>query len=367
MRLVSTADWHLRNCDSYGSVDSLNVNEFLMRRVQAAREIISVASKKDHCLAIIGDFVDDVLMDGVTLYYSSMLIKMMSEINNPVLILEGNHGYDGKQGEYSSIKHWSHLAGKNIRIVTKPEIITIKNVEFHCIPAISDVDKLFYNIVKEFLSQTSNSNNKKILLFHGPIIDARFDNNAPTKNGVKQKYISWVSKIYDHVICGDFHRHQFVRDNVWYTGSPIQTSLKDKMQKKGYQIVNLETDNVKFVEIKNSPRFIEADWIVGDSISPILKRPEDYEASLNNSVVIIRLAQPLNSKAEIDFVVKNLLAHGAMKVFVDRKTLSERKKRTSINVDMSLEQIIGAYAEHKRNNLPSRKRRVVENGLRYLR
>jgi DNA repair exonuclease SbcCD nuclease subunit len=364
MNIVTTADWHLRNNDSYGVYDSHGVNDFLRERIRICEIIINEALELNAHLINVGDMIDDTIVDSITLYYSSMLVKKMKELIL-ALLLEGNHGFDGKDNKHSVIAHWKHLAGKNVHIVTYPKIVRANNISYHCVPAVNDVDKLLPSILKDLWNSKKKSD-LHILVFHGPIISARFDSGIKAKTGVKFDIIRKAAKRYDYIVCGDFHRYQKLLPNVWYTGSPFQTSLKDKGQQKGYQVIS--NNSVKFERL-DSYRFIDVEWIFDKSISPVLKKPEMYQASLRNTIVIIRLYYSIadNYNERLTYIKKQLYRNGVYRIFVDKKVKEQKKKRTTISANMSFQQMIEAYVSHQRNSLPARKHKVVEVGLQYLR
>ncbi|HEC72376.1 MAG: metallophosphoesterase family protein [Candidatus Thorarchaeota archaeon] len=366
--IVTTADWHLRNNDSYGSYDSFGVNSFLIERVRVCTEIINKAAALSAHLVVAGDMLDNNVVDSITLYYSSSIIKMMNEVLTAAILLEGNHGFDGKDNKHSVIAHWKHLAADHIHIVTYPKIVRVNGIAYHCIPAINEVDKLFPSIVKDFLKSIKKKDKVNILVFHGPIISAKFDSGFKAKTGVKFDYVRKAAKRYDHVVCGDFHRYQKLLKNVWYTGSPLQTSLRDKNQEKGYQVIELDKSKVRFIKLHGF-RFIEVEWDYNKTICPVLSKPEMFQATLNNAIVIIRLYYKAKQdyRDRLNEVRKKLEINGVFAIFVDKKTKDIKKKRATISANMSFQQMIEAYVDHKRNSLPARKRRVVEKGLLYLR
>lgn len=364
MNIVTTADWHLRNNDSYGVYDSHGVNDFLKERIRICELIIKKALKLQAHLVNAGDMIDDTIVDAITLYYSSMLIKKMKGLVL-ALLLEGNHGFDGKDNKHSIIAHWKHLASKNVHIITYPKIVRANGISYHCVPAVNDVDKLLPSVLKDLWSNKKKSD-INILVFHGPIINARFDSGIKAKTGVKLEIIRKAANRYDYIVCGDFHRYQKLFSNVWYAGSPYQTSLKDKGQSKGYQIITNE--GVKFKKLE-SYHFIDVEWIYDKSISPVLKRPKMYQASLKNAIVVIHLYYNIvdDYNERLVFIKKQLYENGVYRIFVDKKVKEKKKKRTTISANMSFQQMIEAYVSHQQNSLPARKQKIVEVGLQYLR
>lgn len=365
MKIVTTADWHFRNSDSYGIYNSSGVNDFLIERVNIGMEIINMTRRLDAHLVIDGDFIDDRIIDSITLHYSSYIISMFNKLR-ATLLLEGNHGFDGKDNKYSIISHWKYLCPDNLYIVTEPGILDVDGIRYHCIPAINDIDKLFPEIIKNFIKQISKGK-INILLLHGPIINAKFDSGTKAKSGIKEDYIHTASNKYDYVVCGDFHRYQKLFDNVWYTGSPMQWSLRDCGQDKGVQIIDTDKKKVKFIKT-STHKFIEANWIVGETICPLLKRPQDFKGTLNNSIVVIRLVKQFKQdEPPIDKVKEMLLEAGVKRIFVDKKTKKKEKRKAIISNNMSISEMVETFVEHKKDSLPARKRRVIEKGQKYLR
>jgi len=365
MKIVTTADWHYRNTDSYGVYNSSGVNDFLLNRVDISMEIVNKVRNLDAHLLIAGDFIDDRIVDSITLHYSSYIISMFNHLRATIL-LEGNHGFDGKDNLYSIISHWKYLCPDNLYIVTEPKILEIDGVCYHCIPAINDVDKLFPEIMKDFIKQIKISK-PNILVLHAPIVDAKFDSGVKAKSGIKRDHIHTASNKYDYVVCGDFHRYQKLFHNTWYTGSPMQWSLRDKGQDKGFQIIDLDNNKVKFVKT-STHKFIEANWVIGEKICPLLKNPQNFKGTLKNSIVVIRLVKKFKQdEPPIEEVKKRLLDAGVKRIFVDKKTRATEKRRTSISSNMGIPEMIEAFVEQHKDSLPARRRRVIERGQKYLR
>jgi len=367
-KIITSADWHLKNSDSYGVYDSAGVNDFLLFRSETAKRIIQSAIDLDGHLVIAGDMLDDKVVDSVTMYYASQLVKMMQNTKLTIM-LEGNHGYDGKNNIHSSIAHWKHLVTNNIKIITGYTVIHKDGISYHCIPAVNDIEKNFMNIV-EALWRNRKEGNVNILVIHGPIIGARFDSGTKSKTGIKMKEVESVSRKYDYIVCGDFHRYQNIFNNTWNTGSLMQTSLRDKNQDKGYQIIDTENDEVDFVTL-GGLRFIELSWEVGIKISPVLRKPCMYKGTLRGSICVIRLlgtSSEINGIAEdLDTICNNLTEHGCIRVFIDKQTTEAKRKRSTISMNMGIQEMIESYVDYKKNLLPAKKKQVVEKGLLYIR
>lgn len=365
-KIITLADVHLRNDDSYGIEDDRGVNDFLIRRYEATQRAIVTAKKKKAHLVIAGDFLDSKLVDSHTLYYSSMLIEQMRALRFAVL-LEGNHGYDDKRGTFGVIAHWKHLAGDSVRIVTYPKIERKDGIAYHCIPAIADIETSFLKIVLK-LSKKIKKGDKNVLILHAPITGAKFESGKESTGGISAEHIRRIRGRYDFVVCGDLHKYQKLYDNTWYCGSILQASLKDKGQPRGFQVADPNNGTYKFVDA-GGPRFLELKWEVGKTVSKILKNPEDHRDELVNSVVVVRLIGISKIIDEIsrEEIKKKLKANGAFRVFVDTVKLDSKSERQTIRNDASDEEMIQDYCKHMDIEIPGAVDAVSNKGLKYLR
>ena len=365
-KIITTADIHLRNDDSYGIEDDRGVNDFLIRRYEATKKVIEKANRKNAHLLIAGDFLDSKLVDSHTLYYSSMLIELMSMLRF-VIVMEGNHGYDDKRGTFSVIAHWKHLAGDNVRIVTYPRIERKDRIAYHCIPAISDVESNFLKLALK-LSKKAKKGDTNVLVLHAPISGAKFESGAKSTGGIPAEHIRRVRGRYDFVVCGDLHKYQKLYDNVWYCGSLIQASLKDKGQPRGFQVVDPNSGTYKFFN-SGGPRFLDLRWEVGKTIAKILKNPEDHRDELSNSVVVVRLVGLSKIVDEIskEDIKEKLKANGAIRVFVETDKLDSKSERQTIRNDIGDEEMVQNYCKHRADELPGTIESVSNKGLKYLR
>lgn len=75
------------------------------------------------------------------------------------------------------------------------------------------------------------------------------------------------------VICGDYHAHQFIAKNVFYTGAPIQHNFGD-FNIKGVWIVDSEKLEIKAVPIMDLPKFVQ--WDMTEQKEKPSWKGEDY-------------------------------------------------------------------------------------------
>jgi len=363
--IITCADIHLRNDDSYGVYDSNGVNDFLVFRYNAVREIIKKAIDLKSHLLIAGDFLDNRILDSHTLYYASKLVKLMFDTEFTVL-LEGNHGYVERSGDICSISQYKYVVPNNVRIITYPKIETHGDISYHCIPAINDISKNFLKIISDFKKSFKKSKTN-ILAVHAPVFGAKLDSGRESKDGLRQEDIVYVNKMYDYVVLGDFHRYQKLYENVWYCGSVMQMSLKDKGQEKGYQV--LDTEEKEFIfEHSNGPKFLELLYKPGVKVSKIIKNPSIYKSKLNNSIVVIKVIGKTSVIKNIEYekIKKSLIINGAIRVFIDLSNTDENIVRKSIDVNTNEKEMVYKYCNYKKKTINQPLDEVVKKGISYL-
>jgi len=365
-KVLVSADWHLRNNDGYGKITANGVNDFMKWRVKSVRDMIKKAKKIGAHLIVAGDIIDDRLVDAVTLDYSSKLVSEMASISFSIL-LEGNHGFDGKNNLHTVIKHWQHLSPVNVKIVTEPEVVHHDGISYYCIPAISNLNIEFESILKKLLKDIIPGN-KRIAVIHGSVSGALYDSGQEAKTGVPKALLKKYKNNFNAMVLGDFHRHQKIYKNVWYTGSPLAWSLSDQGQRKGYQIIDLDENKVIFVESK-TPKFWSLEWDIDNNIiSPPLMRPQEFKGTLKNSVVVVKIIGPESKLKEIDDqTIKSALKEaGAWKISIlKKKTGSVVLKGKQADKNLNTQHLLEMWCEQA-DDLPASLDEVVTQGLKYL-
>lgn len=366
MKIVTTADWHLRNDDPYGDTDDNHVNEFLKHRYEVCKKIIGFAEKLDAQLVVAGDVFNARLVDGISLAYGARLAAQLPRLRQAIVI-EGNHGFESREGTTGTISHWKHVLSDNVHIVTYPKVVVAEEIEYHCIPGSSNSDVNFVTIVKELMKQSAGCATK-ILVYHGTIVGAEFDSGSVATTGVPlTKLKKLADSYYDYVVCGDLHRHQFLADNIWYTGSPLQSSLKDLDVEKGVQVIDTQKKTVKFKTV-SGPVFRRYNWTMGEKIAKELKSPENYPEEMKNAYVVINVdgrQENFNAK-KIDVVVERLKNAGAIKTFVQKRFESSDSDRKFIDRGLSMRESMEAWVDQNPEAIPAEKDDVVRAGISYL-
>lgn len=94
---------------------------------------------------------------------------------------------------------------------------------------------------------------KNILLLHTDYDGAKDTNGRII--GSTENLDRTLLRKFDLVLCGHIHKHQKLSKNVYMVGAPYQQRFTDEGNEMGYLKI-YEDLSVKFVPIKNMPRFI---------------------------------------------------------------------------------------------------------------
>jgi DNA repair exonuclease SbcCD nuclease subunit len=101
------------------------------------------------------------------------------------------------------------------------------------------------------------SDKKNIGLFHGPIQGLYTDIGYKFEDGFDVDKFSGC----DLVLCGDIHKRQVFDipggKKAYMVGSTIQQNFGEKIDKHGYGVYDVETDQYDFVDLPNPKPFLK--------------------------------------------------------------------------------------------------------------
>lgn len=118
-------------------------------------------------------------------------------------------------------------------------------------------------------------NDISVALYHGMLNGSRIDeeNVVIETNFPGCKHIRDFEG-YDYVMLGDIHRHQFLRDNVAYSGSLVQQNFGEPLKGHGFIKWDLRKGIHKFVEINNEYGFVNIAVNKGKLVGEIKDLPK---------------------------------------------------------------------------------------------
>lgn len=216
-----------------------------------------------------------------------------------IYISTGNH--DCYYRDKSDVNSISLLKGwNNITVIDeKSEILEYNDKKISLIPWGVDVEDI---------------PNSDICFGHFEIQSFYMNSNKVCENGVKSQSLFKKSPF---IISGHFHNKDeriYDKGKIVYLGSPYQQNFGDCDQKRGIYTLDLETNELSFIENKLSPVYIKlylSKMKKGDQNSDFLKKNVknniisliiDEEIESDKTTILISRLQSLNPKSiRIDY------------------------------------------------------------------
>lgn len=188
-------------------------------------------------LVIAGDiFESKSYLSTDDIFHWKAICKILKKENIKTLVMCGNHDYNINSELVRDNVSLITIDCANILCTNKTEIIGGEifgdpRLEFYIF---SPIDKLIPTIL--------NNDCIKIAMLHEPINYAVYDNGESISDG---RFSASDLAQYDYVLLGDIHLTQFLTDRIAYSGSFVQKTKGEGIN-KGYILWDLETGIGKF-------------------------------------------------------------------------------------------------------------------------
>ena len=257
MRIVHTADWHLVNRSSI-LIEEIDerftkpVNIRLLDKLSAIHSIGKYTIDNAKVLIIAGDIYDNNNPGNDLKIIVSKFISALVKYKVHIIIIPGNHD----ENIWSDVSHLT-IDSKYLHVVTKPKILLIDDVYFHCLPYRKyDIDEK----IKMFHDKRLLQGEKNILIAHLMVKNCILS--------LDQGIIGNISSInesmlrgFDYVALGDIHYSQKIGNEkrvskgnqIWYSGSIVRNSFSESSEEKYFNVIDL-TDSVNVNRIKLDDR-----------------------------------------------------------------------------------------------------------------
>jgi DNA repair exonuclease SbcCD nuclease subunit len=177
----------------------------------------------------------------------SWVLTECSKISKTILII-GNH--DFLESNMSRLDALTPI----IDSLNNDNVVYYKNRGVY---TDENVDWVVYSLVEHNIPPDINpSTNIKIGLFHGPVQGLTTDIGYKFETGFESDKFNGC----DLVLCGDIHKRQVFDipggKKAYMVGSTIQQNYGETINRHGFGIYNLETDEYSFVDLENPKPFL---------------------------------------------------------------------------------------------------------------
>lgn len=255
MRILCTADVHIRNYSKFTKWDSL-IPERLSINLELAQQISDIAGVEQvNSIIIAGDLLDIAVSPPMVLNVVDKFLSILSEYND-VYITQGQHDISTK------------TVDEYLKQLTTLTIFESDKIHFHHneVVTIGNKKVFFYgwsNIPPEF-------KDADMFVGHGMVQGSKNVLNYTFQSGYDPGVLS---KKYKFSVIGDIHKQQDFYGNVLIPGPPIQNSFKDDAT-TGVWVIDDEDWSYEFYPLEN-PKFPKFFYVNDKSEIPTNK-PDNY-------------------------------------------------------------------------------------------
>lgn len=179
------------------------------------------------------------------------------------IIIAGNH--DMNMSNHQRLDSLTPIVnGLNVAYLSKSGIYEFENVVVVVNSLLNsyydeESDDIIHDMsLQEFIRFEDldlSCNEKKVVvcLYHGMINGSKNFNGKEFESNVKLSDF----KGYDYVMLGDIHMHQYLKENIAYSGSLIQQNYGESIDGHGYILWNIKDRSSLFVQVKNDYAFMK--------------------------------------------------------------------------------------------------------------
>ncbi len=381
IRFIHTADLHF-GVENYGKIDP---------KTGIHTRLLDFENAFNHCIdTAIQENVDFFLFCGdayKTAHPSPTQQKTLLcsffklyEAHIPVVIIVGNHDHPLSFGKAHALELFSTLPVNGFHVFHKPDKIILQTnngpIQIIGIPWPTRNTLMLNND-----GQSSNEITKQISARVGKLIQSltqELDQQIPailaahltistgTFSGSEKRAIygsdpvflpsQFALEPFDYVALGHLHRHQSLNTTSYppivYSGSVERIDFGERNEDKGFCLVSIEEKgktNYNFIKTPTRP-FLQIDVQLNETenqTEQILRKIKEY--NIENAVVKILYHIPSNKNDYVDIksIQKACITAHYLVGIIPIKTIVSRERRSIVQTDMNLEQLLREYFKQK--------------------
>lgn len=245
MKILFFSDIHHSNYSQFATVLPNGRNSRFQDTLLAFEDIKSYAKKHADVVIFCGDLFDKKFKVDTQVYVET-LAAWRDFCSVPVYIIAGNHDQYSREGS-NSLLPFHDTRARNTALVSQPENICLDDaINVLLIPHQHDTNK-FKQILKDAPSAD-------ILVMHQGLAEAVTGAyNVQIQSAIKLADIPFDK--FKWVVSGHYHKAQVLAGGKFrYCGSPLQLSMGERGEEKGFWVLDTDKDTWEFVKT-NAPQF----------------------------------------------------------------------------------------------------------------
>ena len=283
------SDLHIRNGDKiycrYEEYKSVFENTIISLKANIDKNKLNF---DDYIIIITGDIFhnkNNIGNYGLLLYKT--FIQEILKFSR-VYILPGNHDIIQSDTNQPSLVYSSTFDLKNLTILNETKSFIIDDIGFSYVSVENTLDN--YKNSGRFqelppFPDIKETVKYKVALFHGSFAFAKLYNGDDIKTEMNPYPLEWI-KDFDYVLLGDIHKRQVFnykqKTICGYSGSLIQQNFGEDIIDHGYLLWNLQTKEIKEINIRNDIGYINIKE--NDKGDILIRKNGKYECLLEQEI-----------------------------------------------------------------------------------
>ncbi|AGC02121.1 putative DNA repair protein [Acanthamoeba polyphaga moumouvirus] len=272
--------------------------------------------------------------------------KSLNEIA-PVILIPGNHDCNlSNKNRLDALSPIVEDVGKlqNLYYLKKSGIYQYQNIVFGVTSVFDDILVSAKKINTEMWKKIKQKKKYKIALYHGPVHNAKTDVGFRMNN---EQLLAEDFDGYDYVMLGDIHKFQFMNESktIAYSGSLIQQSYGETLNKHGILKWNLSEQKTEFLEIKNDFGFCTVKIVDGQMIETEIPKKPRIRFILENTNQL--QYQEVVNNLEKKYLIQEIVKESSFKTKMHNDSPSQKTIKKETGAYTTQEVIIKKYLEKK--------------------
>ena len=369
MKFLHIADTHL-GYSAYRKTTEEGINQRELDVYRAFEEFVDYAIKTQpdfilHC----GDLFDNVRPNNRAIGFAIDQMIRLSEEKIPLIIIAGNHEHPKIKETGSIFQIFDHIENTYPVYKGKYEQIKLKikkeEILIHAIPQNNSKDDFKKQLQELIINKEKDYN---IFMAHGSVTGIKeFKMNEFNELFIPAEYLS---KKYDYIALGHYHRYTQLAANAYYSGSIENLTFTDAGDKKGFLEIKLEKDKLQnnFIEIKHR-EMIDA--------KPIKCSDLKLDQIMNKIKTTIKEIKPKEKTFRITLDDIPSSIYRSLDFNEIRKTSSEaihyeikanvtKKDEIKQNTNSKIDRLVNEYKQYLETKDIENKQTIQELGIGYI-
>lgn len=246
MNVLHLSDTHLGYA-AYRKIDPASgLNQREIDIYNAFSEVIDYAVKSKPDLVIhAGDLFDNVRPNNRAIHEAIKQVIRLASKDIPILIVSGNHSTPRQRTTGSLFKILEYFPNVYPVYQGKYETRDFGDLKVHAVPHAQTPEMLKKGFKKLAIDKKFEYN---ILVTHTGVTGVKEFSMGEFNEQIIPSSV--LSKKFDYIALGHYHKFIKVTENAYYSGSTERFSFNEANDKKGFLEVNLDNGNVEHIPIK---------------------------------------------------------------------------------------------------------------------